>query len=263
MWQAHILAFIAVLPFFFIWFMAFYCYGLLQRYATSIGNSREGPAFKRIANGVALLSWGLVIQAFTALLMGALANHTSSLRSLSLYIEEYSTLLFPLIALPLIGSGTHKLLRLKRTNPDLPTNYILRFLFAALAVIYTYLILHLNHHGHRAYGLPPFWLLTTVAVPYLFAWFSGLSAAFEISIHAQVTDGVLYRRALNLLATGLIIFILSSILAQYLGSAYTAQAGQFSINAVLLFDYLLLAGIGLGYAIMLSGVQRLQRIEEI
>jgi len=261
--QAHIVAFITALPLFGVWFVAFYCYGKLHKYVDSIHKAREAAAFSRIADGVMVLSWGLVIQAFAALLLGGLSGHIHGFYGAAAVIENYIKIVFTLIAFTFISSGARQLLTTRHGYATLPSSRWLILLFAIIASIYSYLAVHVQDHSPFAHHLPIALLFITVIIPYIYSWFLGLLAAFDITIHAKVTHGVLYRRSLNELAGGLICLIISSIIMQYLNSAFAAKVGAFSINAVLLIDYFLLFGMAFGYVLMINGVRGLQRIEEI
>ncbi|CAN5367804.1 hypothetical protein BH09PAT4_BH09PAT4_05450 [soil metagenome] len=262
--QAHIIAFITVLPLFGIWFIAFYCYGLLQRYATSIHKAREGFAFKKLADGVAVLSWGIVIQAFASLILNGIADQIPSFHGGAIVLQNYFALAFPLVAFTAISTGTRHLLLGKQNYASLPTSRLLLILFSLVAAVYSYLVLHLRSTGNgNAFYLPTFLLISTVVVPYLYAWFSGLIAAYDIHLYARVTHGLLYKRSLGLLSAGLIVLIVASILMQYLNSLLLTATGNVSLNVMLLLDYVLLIGIGAGYGLMAKGIRGLQRIEEI
>jgi hypothetical protein len=262
--QAHIISFIAVLPLFVVWYVAFYCYGVLQKYAHTVRKGPEGEAFQKIADGVMVLSWGLIVQAFASLILGNVADQTDSFRSVTIILQNYITLAFPVVAFTLIASGTRKLLPAKHGYNTLPSSRLLIVTFAVVAAVYSYLIVHLHHKsGYDPYHLNSFWLLATIIVPYLYAWLSGLVAAFDVSLHARVTHGLLYKRSLKLLSAGMIILIAASILLQYMNSLFLSDSAGTSINAVLLVDYILLFGMAIGYVMMISGVRGLQKIEEI
>lgn len=262
--QARIMTFITILPLLGVWFIAFYCYGALQHYARSIHTAREGAAFKKIANGVTILSWGLVIQAFSSLLLGNFTDVHSGWYAAAIIMQNYIALIFPVAAFSLIAAGTRHLLVGKHNYGSLPASRMLLVLFALLSTVYTYLIIHLgNATGGAAYHLPPFLLLSTIVVPYVYSWFSGVTAAYDISLYARVTHGFLYKRSLNFLSAGLVVLIVSSILLQYLNSLFLSSAHGISINSALLVDYILLIGISLGYGLMIAGVRGLQKIEEI
>ncbi len=262
--QAHIIAFITALPLFGVWFMAFFGYGKLQKYVSSIRKSKEEGAFAKIADGVMILSWGLVVQAFTALIFTGIADHITSFSTAAVILQNYISLAFPLVAFSLIANGARKLVTARHNYASLPNSRLLILLFAFIASVYSYLILHLrDQQGNAADHLPIILLLCTVIIPYLYAWFSGLIAAFDISMHARTTSGLLYKRSLGRLSAGLIVLIVASILMQYLNSVFISHVGDFSLNVVLLIDYLLLLGISHGYLLIINGVNGLQKIEEI
>lgn len=262
--QAHIIAFIMAVPLLLLWFTAFYAYGLLQRYSASIHKAREGFAFQKLTQGVMLLAWGLVAQAFSSLILNGIADQAPSFQGAATILQNYISLAFPLIAFTAIATGTRNLLTDKHNYASLPGSRMLLVLFALLGAVYSYLVLHLrSSDGNAAFYLPTFLLLSTIIVPYLFAWFSGLVAAYDIHVYARYTHGLLYKRSLIMLSAGLIVLIVASILLQYLNSLFLTAAGAVSLNAVVLVDYLLLLGIGLGYGLIIRGVKGLLKIEEI
>jgi hypothetical protein len=262
--QAHVIAFVTAVPLFGIWFVAFYAYGLLERYSTTIHKTHEGLAFQKLTKGVTVLAWGLVIQAFASLLLNGIADQIQSFHGAAVIIQNYIALAFPLIAFPAIATGTRHLLADKHNYASLPASRVLLILFALIGAVYSYLVLHLRvGNDGSAFYLPTFFLLSTLIVPYLFAWFSGLVAAYDIHVYARITQGVLYKRSLGLLSAGLIVLIVASILLQYLNSLFQTAAGGVSLSAVVFVDYGLLLGVAAGYGLMIRGVNGLLRIEEI
>jgi hypothetical protein len=262
--QAHIIAFVTIVPLFGIWFIAFYAYGLLQRYSATIHKAREGFAFKKLTEGVTVLAWGLVIQAFASLLLNGIADQVPSLHGAAVILQNYISLAFPLIAFSAIATGTRHLLTDRHNYASLPASRFLLVLFALIGAVYSYLVLHLHNSDQSgAFYLPTFLLLGTIIVPYLYAWFSGLVAAYDIHVYARTAQGLLYRRSLGLLSTGLIVLIVASILLQYINSLFQTAAGGVSLSAVVFIDYLLLLGVALGYGLIISGIRGLLRIEEI
>lgn len=264
--QTRIISFLAILPAFGVWFAAFYSYSKLASYAKSIRHSKEGKSFERIALGVKVLAWGIVARSFASLILGGIASHASSFENASLVLQQYISLFFPLIAFWLISSGAHWLIMEKpaQSFASLARNRILYLIFAIIAAIYCFLILSLKLGFHeQAFVLPMFWLITTVIIPYLFTWLLGITAASNITIHAQLTNGKLYKRSLNLIAFGLITIIGASIVLQYLNSVLSTQADSFSVNLVLLLDYLLLFVWAMGYVLLAQGTIGLKRIEDV
>src|SRR5205807_891103 len=98
--------------------------------------------------------------------------------------------------------------------------------------------------------------------PYLYVWFVGLLAAYEITLFSRVTSGVLYRRALRLLAGGLIAVIVSAIAIQYL-NGLLPSSGHVVLNYKLLLVWLCRIISGAGFVMITIGASRLKSIEEV
>jgi len=105
-------------------------------------------------------------------------------------------------------------------------------------------------------------MVITIMVPYLYVWFIGLLASYEIAIVSKNVKGVLYRRALQLLGAGLVTIIVSSIALQYISGVSTHTTH-------IVFDYKLVVGVlfrivgGAGFIMLALGALRLKRIEEV
>ena len=107
------------------------------------------------------------------------------------------------------------------------------------------------------------WLiLLTIIIPYLYAWFMGLFAAYEIFLYSKQTKGLLYRRALTFLSGGFVITIISSVILQYVQSD-TTRIRRISFNWLFVGIYLLLLIYASGFLLIGKGAQRLKRIEEV
>jgi hypothetical protein len=205
-----------------------------------------------------------VAQAFASLILSGLADQFHGLQGITVVAQTYIALAFPLVAFTLIATGARHLLTGKNIYASLPGSRLLLILFALLGTIYSYLVLHLRTtRGGDSLYLPIFLLLSTVVVPYLYAWFSGLVAAYDIHIYARITNGLLYKRALGFLSAGIIVLIVASILLQYVNSLFITTTGTVSLNAIIVIDYVLLLGVGLGYGLIIHGIKGLIRIEEI
>jgi hypothetical protein len=105
-------------------------------------------------------------------------------------------------------------------------------------------------------------MVLTVVIPYLYAWFVGLLATYEIGSFSQQIRGLLYRQALRLLSGGLVSVIISSIAIQYLLSA-SPRHGFVVVDGRLLWINIFRIIGGIGYIMIAFGVSRLKRIEDI
>jgi hypothetical protein len=109
----------------------------------------------------------------------------------------------------------------------------------------------------------PVWLaVLTVIIPYLYAWFVGIMSAYEITLHAKGVKGLLYRKALMNIVTGLLAVVLSFIAVQYLNNAWQMPAHVIFTGHLVVSTIFRIIG-GAGYILMAIGANRLKRIEEV
>ena len=265
--QYRTVLFAVALPSLLTWFAAFVGYNKLRQYAVILRKSPEGEYFNRLATGCAWLAWSLPIPALAYLILDAAADAWPRLHAATLIVGNYLNLLLPLIAFTIIGGASRGLVNQAKLRFSITSVRTIILLFLTGGVVYCYLIFKrfdLTSLGssHNAYFLPVWLAVVTVVVPYLYAWFAGLLAAYEINLFAQHTDGVLYRQALRLMVGGLTTIIVSSVALQYTNSV-APSIGH------LVFDYrLVLITIfrivgGFGFVLLAMGAARLKRIEEV
>lgn len=263
--QYRILIFLIILPLLAIWWAAFYGYAKIKEYAVLIEGTSEGPSFHSIANGMMWLAWGLPIPSLISLVVTTIANNHPGFTAGSIIISNYASLLVPLVALHVLSTGSRNLLEQARLRITNSSTKMLVLLFVVLGAVYCYYVfanLHDHTGSNNPYYLTSWLLLLTVVVPYLYAWFVGLLAAYEIRLVSRHSQGVLYRRGLQLLSGGLAVTVASSIALQYLRSVFP-KSGHVSLGYTLLLIYALLAVIGVGYILLAAGAQRLKKIEEV
>lgn len=251
-----------VLPYAIIWFAAFYAYGKLEQYAQKLENTREGEAFKKIADGVRFLAWGLAITTLLAVVLRGAENWMPSFRPAHIIIDNYAGMLVPLLSFMMIGNGTRLLTEIVRARPSSIGIRILVAIFTTVGVLFSYFVIQNQGSDANAYYLPPVLLLLTIVVPYLFAWLVGLLAAYELRLYSKKTRGVLYQRALVWLAGGLAIVIGGSILSQYLSSVFSGR-DHVGLGLLLGAVYLLLIVQTVGYVLIAFGANQLKKIEEV
>ena len=254
-------------PFLVSWLAAFIGYSKLSEYADAVATTPEGPSFKRLAQGCAWLAWGLPIQNFATLLLYALAANHSSLHEPVVIVSNYVSLILPLIALSVISSASKRLTESANLtfSPVKARSIIMAFIAAGL--IYCYLILQhfdLSSLGNtnNPYYLPLWLMVITIIIPYLYAWFVGLIAAYEIAIYSRNVKGVLYRQSLSLLILGLIAVVVGSIALQYINSA-APRLGYLALNYKLLWVSVFRIIGGIGFVLIALGALRLKKIEEV
>ncbi|HVX24199.1 MAG TPA: hypothetical protein VG992_02550 [Candidatus Saccharimonadales bacterium] len=263
----HILLFAITVPSILIWFVGFYSYAQLQCYVRSLAGSPEEQDFKRLANGVRWLVWSLPVSALVNIILNSIANTHIGFYSAAIIISNYVALILPLIGFSLISSAAHGLLSRAQTRLTLSSARFIILVFVVLGVLYCYFTFrHFNLSSFGSldnpYHLPVWLMVLTVAIPYLYAWFVGLLASYELMHFSNQVTGVLYRQALRLLAGGTIAVVISSIGSQY-SSSVSPHVGYFVLNHRLLFSYLFRVIAGAGYVLIAFGVSRLHRIEAI
>jgi hypothetical protein len=249
------------------WLAAFAGYGLLQEYAKTIEQTEEGVHFERLTAGAAWLAWSLPISVLAVVMLGGIARVWPGFTTAAVIIEDYVSLLLPLVAFSMIGAATRSMINHAGIRLNLSNARLIMFLFLALGVTYClFTFRQLNPTGlgstNNAYHMPVWLIVTTIIVPYLYAWFVGLLAAYEIALYSKQVSGVLYRQALRLLAGGLITVILALICLQYMSAVQLLSGGLVIDYRILLLWLFRIISIG-GFVMMAIGAFRLRKIEEV
>lgn len=253
---------ILLVPYGVIWYAAFYAFAKLKEYASLIKGSEDGYAFRRIMIGMGILAFGLIIPTAVSLILNNIASHHSGFKSSAVIVSNYLSMLVLLAFLPM-SIGTHKLVSFSKGRPKLLGLYLFELLFIGLSVSFTYMVMHNHVHHYDIYYLNKPLLLTTFVVPYLFGWFMALLCAFEFGIYARNAIGLLYQRALKLLAYGIAIVILGSVSIQFLDNTFIIAKVSNSVGSLVIFDYIILAIIAAGLVLMALGTKKLKKIEEV
>ncbi len=265
--EYHVLLFAVVLPSLAVWFTAFYSYSKLYQYARSIPKAPEGSDFKRLADGCTWLAWSLPAPAIISLLLFAVANTHQGFRGTAIIVVNYVSLLMPLIGFSLIGGAARSLVGRAKVHFKPSSIRAVVLFFVTVGVLYCYLSfrhLDLGSLGttHNPYHLPVWLAVLTIIIPYLYAWFVGLLAAYEITVYSKQVRGLLYRQPLQMLVGGLVMVVVSSIVLEYI-NAVEPRVGHLVLNLKLLLTLAFRIAGGLGFALIAVGARRLKKIEEV
>jgi hypothetical protein len=261
--EYHVLTVLVSIPLIAVWFAAFYGYARLQEYVALVDKSADGPALGRIATGLKYLAWGLPISSLLTAILGGIVHSHPGLTNAAFIIIHYVPVIVSLIAFAYIGNGSRALIDLLKHRASLYLNRWFLVALTIIGVLFSYFTIQTGQlHTPNAYYLPMWLILFTIVVPYLFAWFMGLIAAYEIYFYSRNTKGLLYRRALWLLAVGILITILTSIMFQYLQSD-TTRLRRITFNWFFLGVYVLLLLYATGFLMITAGVKKLRKIEEV
>lgn len=265
--EYHVLLFVVVLPFTAIWFAAFYGYNKLRSYANAVRDTPEGEDFNKLADGCGWLAYSLPVAALVAIVLSSIANGHPGFHRWSVILTNYISLILPLIAFSKLSNGARELSTRAGARLNIGRAKSIIILFVCLGVLYCYLTFrHFNListvSADNAYFLPVWIAVATVIIPYLYAWFVGLLAAYEIVLFSQETKGLIYRRALSYMGYGIAAVIGGSIAYQYLSSV-VPRTGSISLNYALATIYLFQLVSVIGYTLIALGATRLKRIEEV
>lgn len=250
-----------------VWFAAFWGYAKLREYSRYIAKTKEGPYFDRLAIGCTWLAWSLPVTTTSSFVLSSAADEWPNFHPASEIMANYIALIVSFFAFIIIGSAAKGMIGKFRLNLSLMSARLTMTIFLAGGIAYCALIFHkLNItslvNTNNPYYLPVWLLILSVMVPYLYAWFIGLLAAYEISLFSINVKGLLYRKALLYMVTGLVAVILGSIALQYLDSV-TSHTADLLFNYKLLLTLVIRIVSGIGFFILALGASRLQKIEEV
>ncbi len=266
-YEYHILQLLIGLPLLVVWFTAFYGYSKLEIYTESIRRSPEALGFKRLTQGCTWIAWSLPIHAITSLLSNTVSDNHSGFGAAVIIVGNYVDTLLPVVAFTLIGLASRQLFdQAKITLSGISIRGITT-LFLLGGVLYCYLVFRqFSGAGlsstHNPYHMPIWISVLTLIVPYLYAWFAGLLAVYELIAYGRQVKGVLYRQAVHMLELGLLAMIFGSIAAQFARSAQLS-AEHLLFNTPLVFNLIFQFISGLGFVMIALGAMRLKKIEEV
>jgi hypothetical protein len=260
--QLRLLLLTIVTPLVAVYFAALYGFVQFKNYADSIRDTKEGPAFKRLADALMLLAFSLPLTANISTLLNYATLNNQDFLPTATIIKNYVALIFPFITFMLLTKGSEALVGTLRLRLKYPPNYTLWFIIS-LTSIYTWLITTRPHGSTstEAYFLPNWLIIMTLAVPYVFMWCRGILAAWKLFEYHKNVKGRVYRDAMRYLALGIGCIIFLSVLIQLL-STVSARLESLSLRPVLFFLYVLVAMYAVGYGLVARGAKRLKQIEE-
>ncbi len=265
--QYRVLLFAIALPSLMAWLAAFIGYARLHQYAKSVAGTPEGPSYKRLAKGCTWLAWSLPAPLLLSFVLLAYAQSHSQFRPTAIVISNYLYLIFPLVALTLVGMASRGLTSSARLTFSVARarGIIVAFIIAGLLYCYfTFQRFDLTSFTstNNPYYLPLWLMVISVIIPYLYSWFIGLLAAFEIALFSKNVKGVLYRQSLRMLVYGLTAVVISSIALQYINTI-SPRVGYVVLDSKLILISIFRILTGLGFVLIAIGANRLKKIEEV
>ncbi|HVE80947.1 MAG TPA: hypothetical protein VNA68_02290 [Candidatus Dormibacteraeota bacterium] len=266
--QSRLLSLSIAVPVIGIWFAAFYGFSKFKSYAELIKSSPDGKAFVRLSSGIMVLAIGLPVSSILSSTLNYLGRQNHDLLPQVVITNNYISLLIAAVGFTLIAKGAADLAKVtKKALPSRSLVAIVVFLLLAAAYIYATLTnpnrtVPVIASGRATYFLPDWLILTTIITPYLYVWYKGLQAAFDINFYRKNIQGILYKKMLGYLAAGLTAVVVSSIFLQFLGAVSVALQ-KLSLAPLLIIIYILLMVIAVGYVLIALGAKQLKKIEEV
>jgi len=244
-----------------IWFAGFYGYVKIRAYTQLIRGSKDGEQVAKLAKGIfAIVIWLPVSSSLSSILNYIALRHIGFLPAAKI-IENYIGLLLPLVGFIYISSGARGLSEIVKQRPSYFATNLLAFLLIYVGLIYAHLVL-VTQDRDTVYHMPIWVVLLTLIAPYIYMWFIGLLAVYEIYLYRRKVKGIVYKRSWGLLSFGLGWLIVITIGLQYL-TTLSAHLAHLSIYGILTIIYVLLLLVALGFVFIANGARKLQRIEEV
>jgi hypothetical protein len=243
-----------------IWYAGFYSYAKLHQYVESIKGDKDGKQIDKLSKGIFLLiMWLPLSSVISAILQYVVTKHPGALAAVTI-IDNYINLLLPLGGFILIGMGARGLSELTRRRTTYRAANLLAVVLVYIGIIY-YRLVASTPDRTAIYHMTIWFIALTLIAPYIYMWFTGLLATYEIYSYQKKVVGVVYRKSLRFLVLGLGWLIVTSISFQYLTSL-SARLSRLSIYWLLVIIYSLLLVLSVGFVLIAIGTRKLQKIEE-
>ncbi|HWB39429.1 MAG TPA: hypothetical protein VG604_04315 [Candidatus Saccharimonadales bacterium] len=244
-----------------IWSVAFYGFARLQSYANMVRHQKDGAAVLTISHGIFLLALWLPVSELVSAILGYTVTHHPTWLAATTIIDNYLNLALPLAGFILIGKGARSLSGLVKRGYAYYVSNLLTLGVVYAGVTYTHLVVA-TENRELVYHLSLWPILLTIIAPYIYMWFTGTIAAYEIYNYQRRVGGLLYQRSWRWLALGCGWLIATSIGFQFL-TTLSPRLASWSIYSLLVLIYALLAVLSVGFILIAVGTGRLQKIEEV
>jgi hypothetical protein len=260
-----------VLPYLVVWLMAVYGWSHISSYSQSIGDSKDGKAFGKIANGLGWFLAGLVLSALISSWRSMGINDPIHLFS-STIVTNYVYVFFPLVGFLFLYHGTRHLRELLPENSKLTSSAITFIMtgIAGLSVVLTWLIFTNPNRqvnpapdiGATYYISDPF-IVLTILVPLIVAWVLGGLAVVSIGHYQKQVKAQIYQNFLKKLSLGIIFIVIAAIVLQGILALGTNRFIGIGLGPLLLVIYVFLGAQAAGYVLVAMGAKKLKYLEEV
>lgn len=246
-----------------VWVMAALAGLRLRHYARRFIESPDGRALATIATGLLLLvPYSVVVTIYPTVKI--LFGNASSAQLVGA-AGQYSAVLILLVAALYVYRGAKQLLALLPAKPSSIRWMRLWLLagfipFAAVCVWYFYEVAPtaIDENGLQHYSVSRGVLLLTYVLPYIVAWFLGLSACLNIASYAHRVNGVIYRPLFHGLYSGLLVVLACTFAVQLLRSMSISLKNP---DPLFILVFGVIGLLVFGYRQIYYGADRLSRLE--
>lgn len=259
-----------LLPQLFIWVASLYAVLRFYKYTSFLRGSAEGTGFKKIALGLHLLFWVLIIPSVINLI-SAYNPDAFDIQRATIIARTYITIGFYFAAFWNLYHGTSLLVRTVTINEQMRVNgyKTLAIIMAAFATFYVWAVFHNNYRTisdnpmiNPTYHLADWLIILTIIIPYLILGVMAGLTLVNLRGFANAVQGIIYKKAFSSVLYGLMVIVLLTGGLQLMTQAANAFGGA-SLKIILLVVYLLLFFIALGYLLLAKGARHLTSIEEV
>jgi hypothetical protein len=262
--QLRLLNIAVVIPIVSIWSLAYYGFSKLFAYSRKIGSSTDGAGFQKLSRGVMWLVYSLPITSILGQLNSYVGRNYPLYQDMTAVTRHYVSVLLALVAFTLIGAGAAQLAHLTKRRISLREMHFGAFALILISVLFAFIVSRRPIDAAsmlRTYYLPTWVVLSTLVIPYLYAWYRGVLGAYHILMYRSHVKGRIYKRTLGYLAAGLIAAISTSVLMQMM-IAMSAGLNKLALAPLMTVIYTLLLLMALSYLLIALGAKHLNKIED-
>lgn len=253
-----------------IWYAAFYGFSTFKEYALKIIDHPDGRAFNTLADGLGVLAFALPLTSLISTELNYIARMYPEFTPATVITDRYIALVLAIVAITLIYRGSKNLAALASKKPR-NTVYTWLSLGAVLTMggVYAYVALSNTASsvpdpatGKAVYYLPVWIIIATNIIPYTCVWLLGLRSIALILFFKRNAQGLIYSRTLGRFALGLGLVVGASIVVQIFTALGNTPA-EWGLQLLLVFIYILVIIIAIGYLLIALGAKKLRKIEEV
>jgi hypothetical protein len=267
--EARLIRASILMPVLCIWAFAYYGYSRFKHYVDTIDGSKESGALHKISDGLLLLALWLPVSGVVGNIESYIRTENQEMAPAAAIVSNYIALGLVLAAFFFLYQGSKKLTHInKQTKQWYGSKWIIP-LFTMLSITFVYLTFSnpvrqfpSEKVERAAYYLPDPLIALTIVLPFIMIFYFGFQAVNYIHSYRKNVRGILYAKALDHIANGIGVIVLSLIVLRYLGSL-TTNLNDAALKSILGILFALILLIAVGYGFVAFGAKKLKKIEEV